>query len=64
MANGGRATVASHDPQMANGGHLGGRRKDGKKKKRKRCLACVKAGRDPECYSCKGRGPVPCPHLR
>jgi hypothetical protein len=66
---GGLATVASHDLQLGNGGHVtghhkAGRRKDGKKKKRKRCLACVKAGRDPECYSCKGRGPVPCPHLR
>ena len=52
--------VASHGPQLANGGRttglLAGRRKDGKKKRPKRCLACVKAGRDPECYSCKGRG--------
>ena len=71
MANGGLATIESHGPQMANGGLVGayatgrpaGRRKDGKKKKPKRCLACVKAGRDPECYSCKGRGNPECPHL-
>jgi len=71
MANGGRCNVESHGPQMANGGLVGGyatgrpagRRKDGKKKKPKRCLACVKAGRDPECYSCKGRGNPECPHL-
>ena len=53
IGNGGRAT-----------GRPAGRRKDGKKKSPKRCLACVKAGRDPECYSCKGRGRPKCPHLR
>ena len=67
LANGGRATNASHGPQLGNGGRAtgrpAGRRKDGKKKKPKRCLACVKAGRDPECYSCKGRGRPKCPHL-
>ena len=72
LANGPRATVESHGPQLGNGGRVTGRatgrtrgaRKDGKKKKPKRCLACVKAGRDPECYSCKGRGRYECPHLR
>ena len=71
MAICGRATNASHGPQLGSvgrvagraTGRLGGHRKDGKKKKPKRCLACVKAGRDPECYSCKGRGSPECPHL-
>jgi hypothetical protein len=42
--------------------HGGGRRKDGKKKNPKRCLACIKTGRVLECYSCKGRGRYTCPH--
>ena len=69
------ATVDSHGPQVANGprtrglrtgGHLGGRRKDGKKKSPKRCSVCVKAGRDlSECLSCKGRGNrALCPYRR
>ena len=65
-ANGGRCTVASHGPQMGNGGRAtkGKKKKrSGKKNKPRRCSACVKAGRDPECYPCKGRGRPKCPHL-
>jgi hypothetical protein len=77
MANGGRATVESHGPQMANGlfdsitGAAGGRKSRGggrprgsKNKRPQRCRACFKAGRVPECFSCKGRTSWGCPHLR